>query len=119
MSTPMPPDNLNEIGVLKRREIEARVLMPVLEALGSQYGRAQVFETARKVIIDVARAQGKELAGRMGGDSLGHFATALEDWKKGKTAASQALFGLVMRATGGKANPAIVKRLLEAKLPKI
>jgi aspartyl-tRNA(Asn)/glutamyl-tRNA(Gln) amidotransferase subunit B len=43
----------------------------------------------------------------------------LDDWKKGKTAASQALFGLVMKATGGKANPAIVKRLLEAKLPKI
>jgi predicted ArsR family transcriptional regulator len=83
MNTPMPPDSLNEIGVLKRREIEARVLMPVLEALGSQYGREQVFETARQVIIDVARAQGKELAGRMGGDTLGHFATALEDWKKG------------------------------------
>jgi aspartyl-tRNA(Asn)/glutamyl-tRNA(Gln) amidotransferase subunit B len=43
----------------------------------------------------------------------------LEDWKKGKTAAAQALVGLVMKATGGKANPAIVKRLLEAKLPKI
>jgi hypothetical protein len=79
----MPPDNLNEIGVLKRREIEARILMPVLEALGAEYGREQVFATARKVIIDVARAQGKELAGRMGGDSLGHFAAALEDWKKG------------------------------------
>ena len=83
MSTPLPPDNLNEIGVLKRREIEARVLMPVLEALGAQYGREQVFETARKVIIDVARAQGKELAVRVGGDSLTHFAGALEDWKKG------------------------------------
>jgi len=43
----------------------------------------------------------------------------LDDWKKGKTAAAQALFGLVMKATAGKANPAIVKRLLEAKLPKI
>jgi aspartyl-tRNA(Asn)/glutamyl-tRNA(Gln) amidotransferase subunit B len=42
----------------------------------------------------------------------------LEDWRKGKTAAVQALVGLVMKATGGKANPAIVKRLLEAKLPK-
>ena len=83
MSPPMPPDNLNEIGVLKRREIEARILMPVLEALGAQYGHAQVFETARQVIIDVARAQGKELAQRVGGDSLGHFAGALEDWKKG------------------------------------
>ena len=32
MSAQMPPDNLNEIGVLKRREIEARILMPVLTA---------------------------------------------------------------------------------------
>jgi aspartyl-tRNA(Asn)/glutamyl-tRNA(Gln) amidotransferase subunit B len=50
---------------------------------------------------------------------LGTNPKPLDDWKKGKTAASQALFGLVMKATGGKANPAIVKRLLEAKLPKI
>jgi L-2-amino-thiazoline-4-carboxylic acid hydrolase len=83
MSTAMPPDNLNEIGVLRRREIEARILMPVLEALGGEFGRERVFETARKVIIDVARAQGQALAEKMGGDSLTHFATALEDWKKG------------------------------------
>jgi len=42
-----------------------------------------------------------------------------EDWKRGKTAAAQALVGLVMKATGGKANPAMVRQLLEAKLPKI
>jgi predicted ArsR family transcriptional regulator len=83
MSTPLPPDNLNEIGVLKRREIEARILMPVLEALGDEFGRERVFEVARRVIIDVARGQGRELARRMGGDSLAHFAEALEDWKKG------------------------------------
>ena len=54
-----------------------------LTALGEEFGREKVFETARRIIIDVAREQGKELASRMGGDSLGHFATALEDWKKG------------------------------------
>ena len=79
----MPPDTLNEIGVLKRREIEARILMPVLSALGDEFGRERVFEIARKVIVEVAREQGKALAERMGGDSLGHFATALEEWKKG------------------------------------
>src|SRR5262245_65118737 len=83
MSTGMPPDNLNEIGVLKRREIEARILMPVLEALGAEFGRERVLETARRVIIDVARAQGKARAERMGGDGLSLFATALADWKKG------------------------------------
>ena len=83
MSDRMPPDNLNEIGVLKRREIEARILMPVLSALGDEFGRERVFEVARRIIVDVAREQGRGLAERMGGDSLGHFATALEDWKKG------------------------------------
>lgn len=79
----MPPDTLNEIGVLKRREIEARILMPVLSALGEEFGRERVFEIARKVIVEVAREQGKALAERMGGDSLGHLDAALEDWKKG------------------------------------
>ncbi len=69
--------------MLKRREIEARILMPVLSALGEEFGRERVFEIARKVIVEVAREQGKALAERMGGDSLGQFAAALEDWKKG------------------------------------
>ena len=78
-----PADTLNEIGVLKRREIEARILMPVLEALGEEFGRDRVFEVARRVIVDVAQDQGRQLAESMGGNSLTHFATALEDWKKG------------------------------------
>jgi aspartyl-tRNA(Asn)/glutamyl-tRNA(Gln) amidotransferase subunit B len=44
---------------------------------------------------------------------------ALEDFRKGKTAAARALVGQVMKATQGKANPAIVNRLLEEKLSKI
>ncbi len=36
---PAPPDTLNEVGVLKRREIEARILIPVLEALGQEFAR--------------------------------------------------------------------------------
>jgi len=30
----LPPDTLNDIGVLKRREIEARIVAPLLERLG-------------------------------------------------------------------------------------
>jgi aspartyl-tRNA(Asn)/glutamyl-tRNA(Gln) amidotransferase subunit B len=40
----------------------------------------------------------------------------VEDFKKGKTAAKKALVGQVMKATAGKANPALVDRLLEEKL---
>ena len=79
----LPPDTLNEIGVLRRREIEARILMPVLERLGAEFGKERVFAIARDVIIDLAREQGRELARQMGGDDLGRFAAALENWKKG------------------------------------
>ena len=43
---------------------------------------------------------------------------AVADYKGGKTAAAKALVGQVMKATGGRANPAIVNRLLEEKLSK-
>ena len=44
---------------------------------------------------------------------------AIADWKAGKTAAAKSLVGQVMKATHGKANPAIVNRLIEEKLPAL
>jgi len=41
---------------------------------------------------------------------------AIEDYRRGKKEAKGALVGQVMKATRGKANPALVNRLLEAKL---
>ena len=79
----LPPDRLNEIGVLKRREIEARILLPVIEALGKEFGKDRVVEIVRDVIVGVAQAQGREVAAQQGGSSLGHLAHALEDWQKG------------------------------------
>jgi hypothetical protein len=76
------PDQLNRVGVLTRREIEARVIGPLVEALGEAFGREQVLEVVRRTIIQLAREQGETLAERMGGCSLAHFATSLEDWKK-------------------------------------
>jgi aspartyl-tRNA(Asn)/glutamyl-tRNA(Gln) amidotransferase subunit B len=40
----------------------------------------------------------------------------VEDFRRGQTAAAQALVGQVMKATGGRANPALAKRLVEEKL---
>jgi L-2-amino-thiazoline-4-carboxylic acid hydrolase-like protein len=81
--SPAPPDTLNSIGVLKRREIEARVIKPLLDAFSAEFGRERVFSIARDVIVRIAREQGEALAERAGGCSLAHFAGALEDWKKG------------------------------------
>jgi len=77
------PDHLNAIGVLTRREIEARILAPLLEAMGEEFGRERVMEITREVIVGLSHQQGVQLADRMGGGSLDQFAAALEDWKKG------------------------------------
>ena len=44
---------------------------------------------------------------------------AVEDYRKGKTAAAKAFVGQVMKASGGKANPAMVSKLVEAELEKL
>ena len=73
------PDHLNDVGVLKRREIEARIVAPLLERLADRFG-PDVYDIARDVIVDVARAQGATLAERVGDDTLPAFAAALGAW---------------------------------------
>jgi aspartyl-tRNA(Asn)/glutamyl-tRNA(Gln) amidotransferase subunit B len=43
---------------------------------------------------------------------------AVADFKSGKTVAAKALVGQVMKASGGKANPAMVDRLVQEKLAR-
>ncbi len=81
-ANPMP-DTLNEtIGVLTRREVEARILAPVIDALGNEFGREKVIAILRQTIIHIAEEQGALLNQLMGGDSLEHFYKSLEYWTK-------------------------------------
>jgi len=73
---------LNSIGLLKRREIEARVLAPVVEALAGAFGREQVLAVVRGAIENVARAQGAELARQTGAKDMAAFRVAVEGWKQ-------------------------------------
>ena len=83
MQEGLPPDTLNEIGVLKRREIEARILAPMINAFAAEFGRTRVIEIAKQVIVDIARQQGKALADQLGGNSLPHFVGGKDPWVKG------------------------------------
>ncbi len=83
MSPQKTSTDLNAIGVLLRREIEARLLAPLLEAYAREIGYQRAVEILKQTIIDIARQQGKELAAAMGGCELAHFAASLENWKKG------------------------------------
>lgn len=73
---------LNEIGVLKRREIEARILAPILEALGNELGRERVLEITRNVVIEAAQRQGREVAQQLGKNDISSYAGALEPWTR-------------------------------------
>ena len=80
---PTPADNLNaKIGVLTRREVESRILSPVIEALGETFGRNQVLKVVRRTIVEIAREQGAELCKLMGNNSLKDFCETLEFWTR-------------------------------------
>ncbi len=77
------PDTLTQqIGVLTRREVEARILAPVIDALGEKFGRDEVIDVVRDAIINLSRQQGDELADAMGGRGCGAFESSLQYWTK-------------------------------------
>jgi hypothetical protein len=81
--TQLPPDELNAIGVLTRREIEARLLIPLVEALSDRFGHEEVLAIVRQTIVEIAHQQGVQLAHSSPTNDLQAFANTLESWKKG------------------------------------
>lgn len=75
-------DRLNAVGVLTRREIEARILAPVIDALGARFGRDEVVAIVRETIAGLARDQGRAMADARGDTSLGSFAQTLGPWTR-------------------------------------
>ena len=53
-----PTDDLNAIGVLKRREIEARVIAPLVEELSREFGHEKVLGVLKKIIVRIADQPG-------------------------------------------------------------
>lgn len=80
---PSPPaDYMNAVGLLNRREIEARILAPLLKALGMEFDQDKVWEITHTVIREIARQQGAQLANSVETNDLEHFAEIQETWKK-------------------------------------
>ena len=73
---------LNDVGVLRRRAIEARILAPVIDALGAELGHERVRAVVREVVTRIAKEQGAALAAAAGGCSLAHFERSLANWTK-------------------------------------
>lgn len=70
--------DIESVDLLTRREIEARVVAPILDRFAKELGRAHALESARSVIQGIAREQGAKLAEAMQSRSLERFAGTLE-----------------------------------------
>lgn len=78
MPTEPPP-----ITLLQRREIEAKVVGPLIRGFIETMGRDAALEVVRGVITGLARDGGSDLAARLGDASLSTFAQALDLWREG------------------------------------
>jgi hypothetical protein len=78
MSGEEPP-----ITLLQRREIEARIVAPLVQAVMAELGEVRTLDLLRKVIVDLAREAGADLAKELGEATLPAFAQALDRWKAG------------------------------------
>jgi hypothetical protein len=76
--TPMP-----KLSLLQRREIEARIVGPLVRAFGAEFGEDKTLEIVRTVITELARESGAELAQVLGEQGLEVFAQTLDRWKEG------------------------------------
>ena len=76
-------DSLNDIGILKRREIEARIVGPLLRAFAEEFGQERTHAIAREVVVGLAKRQGKDLAEHGEGSSAADFADGMEPWTRG------------------------------------
>ncbi|MFQ5437216.1 MAG: L-2-amino-thiazoline-4-carboxylic acid hydrolase [Paracoccaceae bacterium] len=82
MATEFPDRITQTIGALVRRETEARILAPLIGALGDEFGREKVVAILRRVIENLARQQGRELAAEFG-SGPDAFLETLQFWTRG------------------------------------
>ena len=113
---PIPPGNL--VGLLRLMDdgtISGKIAKDVFEKMYRSGETAQAI-VSREGLTQVAD---EDALGAAVDAVLAEHAKVVDDYKAGKKAALGFLVGQVMKATQGKANPALVNRLLVEKLPKV
>ncbi|MDR3636600.1 MAG: L-2-amino-thiazoline-4-carboxylic acid hydrolase [Isosphaeraceae bacterium] len=71
------------VPLLRQREIEARIVGPLLQAVRDELGEEKTLQIARAVIAELARQSGAELARTFGEATLVTFARSLDRWSEG------------------------------------
>jgi hypothetical protein len=74
--------DLTQVSILARREIEARILSPVMKAMIQEMGKDRAMAILRPIIQSLARESGAQVAKLLGGNSLEDFARSLSFWTR-------------------------------------
>jgi hypothetical protein len=76
-------NTINEVPILLRREIEALMVAPFLNAFAKELGWDRTREIAQSVIASLALQAGKDMAVAAGGNTLNHLLRALSAFSQG------------------------------------
>jgi hypothetical protein len=71
-----------KLPLLQQREIEARIVGPVIRAFAEEVGQERALDIVAGVIRDLARESGAELARLLGEHTLEAFAQSLDRWRE-------------------------------------
>ena len=74
--------DLSKIGILTRREIEARIAGPLIKAFMEEVGEERGLEIVQEVIVVLARESGELLREFVGGDGLEDLAKGMPLWSQ-------------------------------------
>ncbi|MCP4725325.1 MAG: L-2-amino-thiazoline-4-carboxylic acid hydrolase [bacterium] len=74
--------DLNEISILTRREIEARIAGPIIIRFIEAFGKEKTMKIVSELIEDLAKQSGEELKEFTGGNSMEHYLKGMELWSK-------------------------------------
>jgi|SRR5579864_4301795 len=69
--------------LLQQREIEAKIVGPLIQAVKAELGEEKTLKLLRDVIAELARQHGAELARQLGAATLEAFAGTLDRWCEG------------------------------------
>ena len=75
-------EDISKVGMLVRREIEARIATPLIMAFVEELGREKALEIAGKVIESLSRESGSQLAKFVGGNGMEDFSKGLPLWSQ-------------------------------------
>lgn len=76
-------ENINDVSILVRREIEALIAIPLIEAFSEAFGEEKTLKIASEVIIKLAGESGKEMAKHAGGNQFTDLAKVSASYSKG------------------------------------